>query len=73
MLERPIMSAARAALGHLATRLARRPPADPIAPAQDLRPRPMAPLHPPAAVNDNPLAALVTEVERALRSRGYLR
>lgn len=67
------MSAARAALGRLATRLSRRPPADPVAAVRDPRPRPMRPLHPPAAVNDNPLAALETEVERDLRSRGYLR
>ena len=75
MLDRPIMSAARAAFRLLA---AGRPPADPVPPARDLpsrpmRPGPMRPLHPPAALNDNPLAALATEVERDLRARGYLR
>lgn len=73
MLDRPITSAARGALRRLAARLAKRPPADPVLTAPDLRPRPMRPLHPPAAVNDNPLATLATEVERDLRTRGYLR
>ncbi len=72
MLDRPITSAARGVL-RLAARLTKRPPADPVLPARDLRPRPMRPLHPPAAVNDNPLATLTTEVERDLRTRGYLR
>ena len=44
-----------------------------ILPGLDTRPAPMRPVRPPAAVNDNPLAALQVEVERDLRARGYLR
>ncbi len=47
------------------------PPA--ILPGLDTKPAPMRPVRPPAAVNDNPLAALQIEVERDLRARGYLR
>ena len=50
-------------------------------PSQDLSPRnfppqnfpPMRPLEPPAAQNDNPLAALCEAVEADLRAAGYLR
>lgn len=65
-----ITSAAREAMRRLATR---RVPADPvILPAPETRPAPMRPLRPPAAGNDNPLAALEAEVEQELRARGYL-
>jgi hypothetical protein len=45
-------------------------------PSQDLSLRdfpPMRPLEPPAAQNDNPLAALCEAVEADLRAAGYLR
>lgn len=44
-----------------------------ILPGLDTRPAPMAPLHPPAAINDNPLQALHDAVERDLRASGHLR
>jgi hypothetical protein len=57
------------------------PPSDGDVPSQDLSPRnfppqnfpPMRPLEPPAAQNDNPLAALCEAVEADLRAAGYLR
>ncbi len=52
----------------------RRPGAEAtILPGLDTRPAPMAPLHPPAAINDNPLQALHDAVERDLRASGHLR
>ena len=52
----------------------RRPGAEPtILPGLYARPAPMAPLHPPAAINDNPLQALHDAVERDLRASGHLR
>ncbi|MBN4095036.1 MULTISPECIES: hypothetical protein [Methylobacterium] len=52
----------------------RRPGAEAtILPGLDARPAPMAPLHPPAAINDNPLQALHDAVERDLRASGHLR
>ncbi|MDP4005403.1 hypothetical protein [Methylobacterium sp. NEAU K] len=50
------------------------PASDPtILPGLDLRPGPMPPLHPPAAINDNPLQAVHDAVERGLRASGHLR
>lgn len=52
----------------------RRPGAEAtILPGLDARPAPMAPLHPPAAINDNPLQSLHDAVERDLRASGHLR
>ena len=34
---------------------------------------PMRPLHPPAAINDNPMRAVHEAVERELRASGHLR
>lgn len=71
MFDRVFKATAREALRRLT---ARRGPAGPtLLPGLDTRPAPMRPLRPPAAVNDNPLAALEAEVERELRARGYLR
>ena len=70
---------AREALRTLAARRpvrrpARRPGTEAaILPGLDTRPAPMAPLHPPAAINDNPLQALHDAVERDLRASGHLR
>jgi hypothetical protein len=70
---------AREALRTLAARRpvrlpSRRPGAEAtILPGLDARPAPMAPLHPPAAINDNPLQALHDAVERDLRASGHLR
>ncbi len=70
---------AREALRTLAARRpVRRPALRPgteaaIQPGLDTRPAPMAPLHPPAAINDNPLQALHDAVERDLRASGHLR
>ncbi|SFD70802.1 hypothetical protein [Methylobacterium sp. 13MFTsu3.1M2] len=70
---------AREALRTLAARRpVRLPPRRPgveatILPGLDARPAPMAPLHPPAAINDNPLQALHDAVERDLRASGHLR
>ncbi|ACB23485.1 hypothetical protein ABID82_006389 [Methylobacterium sp. PvP062] len=70
---------AREALRTLAARRpVRRPALRPgteaaILPGLDTRPAPMAPLHPPAAINDNPLQALHDAVERDLRASGHLR
>lgn len=44
-----------------------------ILPGLDTRPGPMRPLRPPAAINDNPLAAIQEAVERDLRASGHLR
>lgn len=71
MLGTALSSAARGAMRLLAGRLARRKADVPVARA--VGPRPMPVLRPPAAVNDNPLAALQSEIERDLRARGYLR
>jgi len=88
MFGTPIRAAAREAIRFLVERLGRsRPVVVPIGrdappmpgPEQglvpELRPglRPMPPLKPPAALNDNPLAAIEAEVERELRAKGYLR
>ncbi|MGH1573906.1 hypothetical protein ACRAWG_28770 [Methylobacterium sp. P31] len=43
-----------------------------VLPSLDTKPAPMAPLHPPAATNDNPLQALHEAVERDLRASGHL-
>ncbi|SDA31375.1 hypothetical protein SAMN02799622_05001 [Methylobacterium sp. UNC378MF] len=70
---------AREALRTLAARVparmpARRPePQSAILPGFDTRPAAMAPLHPPAAINDNPLQAVHEAVERDLRASGHLR
>ncbi|POR41859.1 hypothetical protein [Methylobacterium sp. V23] len=47
-------------------------PPDPAFPP-DLAFPPMRPVTPPAAQNDNPLAALCAAVEADLRAAGYLR
>lgn len=44
-----------------------------ILPGLDTRPAPMRPLHPPAALNDNPLREIHDAVERDLRANGHLR
>lgn len=75
MFDRVFRVTAREAIRRLtirrgAARSARLPT---LLPGLETRPTPMRPVQPPAAVNDNPLAALEVEVERELRARGYLR
>lgn len=67
---------AREALRTLAARrpvVSRPDPGPAILPGLDTRPAAMAPLHPPAAINDNPLEAVHEAVERDLRASGHLR
>ncbi len=66
------------ALGMLRSLIAGRPqrasqPTPTILPGLDTRPAPMRPLHPPQAINDNPLDVIHEAVERELRARGHLR
>ncbi|MEE7448788.1 hypothetical protein MRF4_13790 [Methylobacterium radiotolerans] len=78
MLDRLVTLLPPGAREALRTLAARRPARQPggeatILPGLDTRPAPMAPLHPPAAINDNPLQALHEAVERDLRASGHLR
>ncbi|KQP38269.1 hypothetical protein ASF49_04445 [Methylobacterium sp. Leaf104] len=62
----------------ISTALRRESEADDVAREAPLQPPdtafpPMRPLEPPAAQNDNPLAALCEAVEADLRAAGYLR
>jgi hypothetical protein len=78
MLDRLVTLLPPGAWEALRTLAARRParPAEAgpaILPGLDTKPAAMAPLHPPAAFNDNPLQALHEAVERDLRASGHLR
>jgi len=65
---------AQAALRRLAARWpSRAADAPAIRLDHDPRPGPMKPLHPPAAINDNPLQTVHEAVERDLRASGHLR
>ncbi|KQQ47879.1 hypothetical protein ASF58_00485 [Methylobacterium sp. Leaf125] len=73
MLRKLISAALRreAETGDIAREQPTQPP-DPAFPP-DLAFPPMRPVTPPAAQNDNPLAALCAAVEADLRAAGYLR